>query len=167
MHQVYKTAQRVVDNAGDFPLCVVTLAQDLLTMNDERRNQFAMIANNRHLWRAWLSAKKWAKENKANHPTTRLEHLTSSRLYRLLGADSNKLHAAKIRLRDHRAHASWYKVFLSMVQLVESQEIELIHRYLECVNAKRTDLTLGPVTFIRWVEWPQMAEILAWKLARK
>ena len=61
-------------------------------------------------------------------------------------------------------NAILFMKFDAKLKLLASNEIKLIHQYLACVNAKRLDSTLEPVSFMRWCGMSAAAEILAWKM---
>lgn len=162
-HKAVKLAGRVLSDVDAYPEIVVRLADDIVRLDLERRQAIRAMWNNRKLWHDWISLRArycvGTTKHKGNRKAT--DHLKGMYTADLM----NILYAGRQAISD-RDPFRFEKDFVALMQLVESNDYQLIYRYFACVNARRCDLQLEAVGFIRECPIEMRQEVIAWKLMK-
>lgn len=163
-HALELKAKAVLADRANYPEVVIAAAADIEGCFAKKRMAIKLMWINRSLWLRWIKAQQAYKDK----PALARRRGATAQLRRdgFSEAELNVLYEARAYLGECPVFPIMVAEFDSSLQLVACTDISLIHRYLACVNAKRYDLSVAPVSFIRSCSHSVLLEILAWKFLR-
>lgn len=157
-HTQVVAARRVLTTPDKYPEVVLSYAQAVATWDDGRREAIAWLWKHRSILKFWISARQGNTRHKQNIAASRK-----------LAAKLSQEHRGQF----HRAHgylgktqiknAMLFGQFKALLEAVECDDVEKMHRYFACVNAQRHDYSLEDVGFLRWVTGNLVCEVIAWR----
>ena len=161
-HSTVIKARQVLADPLNWPECVVTQAQ---TISDWYARRADTI---RELWAdhtVWQHAVRLRSKCLGTTILSR-ERVITKLLTQQFGRDRMGVyHRARYFIGQDRWNDVVAYGFVSAVQLVECDQHQLVLEWMRAVNARRYSPHLASVGFIKYVGYPQAAEILAWKIA--
>lgn len=153
-------AKKVLDAQNDYPEIVVSYAQVIVTWNNEKREAMQWLWTHRNEYHCWLNARVGK---------THLERGRAARraLSTIMPREKlNAFHRACNYLgQTERCMGMAFVLFDSLMKTLECSDLALMYKYFSCSNARRVELDLGPVSFLRWVNGTVGIEVLAWRLS--
>lgn len=163
-HSLEIKAKKVLSNKSNYPEVVVARALEIAACFEKKRLAVRDLWHARELWRRWFRA----KHSSGAKSLLLRERAATAQLKGdgFCGEDLTVLYIGHPLLGKSPGSPIVAADFESGCQLVECTDLTLVHRYLACVNARRHDTTVAPVSFIRWCGTGVASEILAWKLMR-
>lgn len=157
-HSTVLKAQLVLACQQQYPEVIINDAQRIIAWSDTKRAAIRAIWEKRQLWHNWIALRK--NSNQLSMHKRSLE--ASIKLGR--GTDVNSLHVAKQYIGKTYHNVIEFVQFEARLKLFECVNIAEIYRYMSCVNARRYDDSLQPVSFLGRCGHAAIAEILAWKI---
>lgn len=160
-HIRVRQAQEVLSDESNYPEVVVTQARQIVQWSEAKRKNMQWLWTNRKMFQFWILARigntRQVQQKTAN-----------ARLFTRVGRDRlNEFHKARNYLGATRNSMGMaFGLFDGLVRLTECQDVAMVLRYYECVNAARYDDTLELAAFVRWASPSSANEVLAWRLLR-
>ena len=163
-HTIVKLAERVIQNSENYSECVIARATNILYWNIERR---ACIKT---LWEKYHSPFQECVVATRGSGHLKRQQITRNILIKHVGMSAkghNDYYKCKGALKNRLSMEMAFLMLRSEVEASECSDIEMMHRYLCCVNAQRFDDTLESVGFLRSIPQNNLAEILLFRLKSK
>jgi hypothetical protein len=161
-HALVTRAQAVLANSSEYPEVILADAQQIVDWAQEKRNVMRAMWGNHTVLQRWVVLRSQSKGRSSVERSREATRLLSKDVS---AAEMTTMHRAKQFLgKTQLNNAILFGQFAGMLNLLESNDIPQIHRYLACVNARRHDATLETVGFLRWCGMSAIGEILAWKM---
>ncbi len=159
-HQIVKLAEEVIENSEHYSECVLFHASQIISWNNSRRDKI------KKLWQEYRSIYK--KIIVITAKTRKEQYLLTSRLlYSLIkNTDTrNNFHECKNVLHDKLSMELSFVTFRAKVKASLHNDINEMHRYMCCVNARRYDDSLDKnVSFLSGISKLELSEILLFRL---
>lgn len=154
-------AQSVLADRANYPEVIVSQAMNIVEWSEGKRTAMQWLWKHRQILHFWLKAREGKTKLEQNRTATRKLAAEISR------DQLNDFHKAYNYLgRTEISMGMEFAIFDGLLKVLHCTDIVLMHRYFACVNAKRIDGTLEPVSFLRWGNGTRANEVLAWRLLR-
>lgn len=161
--EVLSLARKITADSGNYPEVMQTTARTYLDMNNERRDAILSLRKNKRL----VAIRKLFKEHNGYSSLTANRRKAGHVIRIAYPDESNVFHKAKNFMYDNiNWKFSSVMEFLFMDKLMEYRDIESIHKYFQCVNARRCDDSLADVGFLRVIRQSVVIEILSFKMLK-
>ena len=154
-------AQTVLANPANYPEIIVTQAQSIVQWSDAKRVSIQWLWNHRDVLRAWRRARVGKSHMEKSRNATRAVMLSGA-----LSRDKmNDFHKAHGYLRStSNSMALQMAIFDALLKALVCEDLDLMHQYFACCNARRHASNLEPVGFLRWIGGREANEVLLWRM---
>lgn len=154
-------AHLVLENPDQYPEVIVAHAQAITQWSAAKRQAMQWLWTNRKMYGVWLRARVGKSPMEKSRAATRA---LSAQVPRDV---LNEFHQAYNYLgRTQTSMGMSMMLFQSLMKMLSCNDTAMMYRYFACCNAKRMDLSLEPVAFLRWVNSAPGIEVLTWRLMK-
>ena len=152
-------------NQHQYPEVIINDAQRIVDWSETKRDVIRANWQLRHVWHQWIALRKNSTERSENKRCRDATAKLTQRLGQVV--DLSILHVARQYIGKTQHNVIEFDQFEARLKLFECVNIADIYRYMSCVNARRHDISLQPVSFLGRCGHAAIAEILSWKIMRR
>ncbi len=153
-------AQTVLANPANYPEIIVANAQRIVQWSDAKRVAIQWLWNHRDVLRAWQRARVGKSHMEKSRNATRAVMLSGA----LSREKMNDFHKAHGYLRSASKMALEMAILDALLKALICEDLDLMHQYFACCNARRHASNLEPVGFLRWIGGREANEVLLWRM---